>query len=209
MNYKLILCIVCWLLGMTAVQAQQVNEAQVRQRISQVASKMKTMQCDFVQTKHVKMLNDKMVSKGKMYYKQANKLRWEYTSPYTYTFLLNDTKVQLKNSQRSSVIDVKQNKVFREIARIMMNSVVGKNLSDEKDFRVSMTESPTEWIATLLPVRKEMKQMFQKIILHFNKQRSMVNEVDLLEKNGDKTIITLLNVKVNQAIDESYWALGK
>ena len=76
--------------------AQQVNEVQVRQRISQVASQMKSMQCDFVQTKHVKMLNDKLVSKGKMYYQQANKLRWEYITPYQYTFLLNDQKVQIK-----------------------------------------------------------------------------------------------------------------
>lgn len=209
MNRKLILGVVCLLLGATAVQAQQVNEAQVRQRISQVASKMKTMQCDFVQTKYVKMLNDKMVSKGKMYYRQPNKLRWEYTSPYAYTFLLNDSKVQMKSSQRSSVVDVKQNKLFGEIARVMMNSVVGKCLSDEKDFRVSMAESRGEWIATLLPVRKEMKQMFQKIILHFDKSQSMVSEVDLLEKNGDKTVISLRGVKVNQAIDDDCWVLEK
>ncbi len=187
--------------------AQQVNEVQVRQRISQVASQMKSMQCDFVQTKHVKMLNDKLVSKGKMYYQQANKLRWEYITPYQYTFLLNDQKVQIKSGQRNSVIDVKQNKVFREIARIMMNSVVGKSLSDTKDFRVSIAESGTEWIATLLPQRKEMKQMFQKVILHFNKQRSMVSQVVMLEKNGDQTVIDLRNVKTNQPLNSSLFVI--
>ena len=155
--------------------AQQVNEVQVRQRISQVASQMKSMQCDFVQTKHVKMLNDQ--------------------------------KVQIKSGQRNSVIDVKQNKVFREIARIMMNSVVGKSLSDTKDFRVSIAESGTEWIATLLPQRKEMKQMFQKVILHFNKQRSMVSQVVMLEKNGDQTVIDLRNVKTNQPLNSSLFVI--
>ena len=154
-----------------------------------------------------KMLNDKLVSKGKMYYQQANKLRWEYITPYQYTFLLNDQKVQIKSGQRNSVIDVKQNKVFREIARIMMNSVVGKSLSDTKDFRVSIAESGTEWIATLLPQRKEMKQMFQKVILHFNKQRSMVSQVVMLEKNGDQTVIDLRNVKTNQPLNSSLFVI--
>ena len=70
------------------LSAQKIDEAKVKQQINAVASKMKTMQCDFVQTKYLKMLNDKMVSRGKMYYQQSNKLRWEYTSPYTYTFPL-------------------------------------------------------------------------------------------------------------------------
>ena len=52
--------------------AQKVTQAQVKQQISQAASKLKSMQCDFVQTKHLKMLNDKVVSKGKMYYQQSD-----------------------------------------------------------------------------------------------------------------------------------------
>ena len=89
-----------------SLMAQQ-NEAQIRQAITQAASTMKTMQCDFTQTKHLKMLNDKMTSKGRMYYQQTNRLRWEYTSPYSYTFILNDDKVLLKNKQRNDVIDVR------------------------------------------------------------------------------------------------------
>ena len=57
----------------------------------------------------------------------------------------------------------------------MMSSVVGNCLSDEKNFKTSIASTPTEWVATMLPLKKDMKQMFQKIILHFNKQKSMVS----------------------------------
>ena len=149
----------------TLTSAQSLNEAQIKQKINQTASAIKTMECDFVQTKHLKLLNDKLVSKGRMYYQKSDKLRWEYVTPYTYTFVLNADKVLLKNKKRSDVIDVRQNKVFREIARMMMNSVVGDCLNDSKSFKNSISDRGGEWIATLVPLRKEMKQLFQTIFL--------------------------------------------
>ena len=188
------------------LMAQQ-SETQIRQKISQIASSMKTMQCDFIQTKHLKMLNDEMVSKGRMYYQQGNRLRWEYTSPYTYTFIINDDKVLLKNSQRNDVIDVNKNKLFKEIARIMMNSVVGNCLNDEKSFKSSLSVSGGAWVATLLPQRKDMKQLFQKIVLHFSQKQAMVTQVELIEKNGDRTIIDLKNIRTNEAISTNMFTI--
>lgn len=192
---------------LSPVWSQGVNEAQVKAKINQTAAKLKSMQCDFVQTKHLKMLNDKMVSNGKMYYQQSNKLRWEYITPYHYTFILNQSQVLLKNNKRNDVIDVNQNKIFKEITRIMMNSVVGKSLSDDKDFSSMITESQTEWIATLTPLRKDMKQMFKEIQLYFNKSASMVSKVVLIEKNGDKTVIELKNVQTNIPINANTFAV--
>ena len=189
-----------------SLMAQQ-NEAQIRQAITQAASTMKTMQCDFTQTKHLKMLNDKMTSKGRMYYQQTNRLRWEYTSPYSYTFILNDDKVLLKNKQRNDVIDVNKNKLFREIARIMMNSVVGTSLTDDKSFKSTIATNGNEWIASLLPQRKDLKQLFQKIILHFSKKNAMVKQVELIERNGDKTVIELNNIRTNEKISADMFTI--
>lgn len=187
---------------------QKVDEAKVKQQINDVASSMKTMQCDFVQTKYLKMLNDKMVSKGKMYYQQSNKLRWEYTSPYTYTFVLNASKILISKGKRNDVINVNQSKIFKEIARIMMNSVVGKCLTDTKDFKVNIVSTATEYVATLYPQQKQMQQMFQKIILHFNRQKSIVSTVELIEKKGDRTIIELKNVKTNAPINAKMFTVN-
>jgi outer membrane lipoprotein carrier protein len=189
-----------------SLTAQQ-SEAQIRQAITQAASAMKTMQCDFTQTKHLRMLNDKMTSKGRMYYQQTNRLRWEYTSPYSYTFILNDDKVLLKNAQRNDVIDVNKNKLFREIARIMMNSVVGTSLTDDKSFKSTIATNGSEWTATLLPQRKDLRQLFQKIILHFNRTNAMVKQVELIEKNGDKTVIELNNIRTNEKISADMFTI--
>ena len=197
---KRLLFLILILSHIIPLSAQQLTEEQIKQKVNQTASAMKTMQCDFVQTKHLKMLNNDFVSHGKMYYQQSNKLRWEYTSPYSYTFILNNDKVLLKNKQRNDLIDVKQNKLFREIVRIMMSSVVGNCLADDKNYKVSIATIGNEWVATLLPQRKDMKQMFQKLVLHFNAKKSVVNTVELYDKNGEKTIIELKNIRINETI---------
>lgn len=191
----------------TVCATAQNSDAQIKARINQVAKSMRTMQCDFTQTKYLKMLNDKMVSQGKMYYQQGNRLRWEYTRPYSYVFIINGNQVSVRNNRRTDVINVNQSKVFKEIARIMMNSVVGNCINDSRDFKTDISATRTEWTATLVPQKKAMKQMFQKIVLHFNRQRSMVSQVDMYEKNGDRTIIVLKNVQVNNNINQSVFAV--
>lgn len=185
----------------------QQGEPQIRAAISRATSSIVTLQCDFVQTKHLKMLNDKMVSKGKLYYRQGNRLRWEYVAPYSYTFILNSDKVLLKSSQRSDVIDIRQNRMFSEIARMMMSSVVGDCLSDGKRFRSSIATANGEWTATLLPLRKETKQLFQKIVLRYSKTQKVVTAVELTEKNGDKTVIELTNIRKNEPVDANMFAV--
>lgn len=197
---KRLLFLILILSHIIPLSAQQLTEEQIKQKVNQTASAMKTMQCDFVQTKHLKMLNNDFVSHGKMYYQQSNKLRWEYTSPYSYTFILNNNQVLLKNKQRNDLIDIKQNKLFREIVRIMMSSVIGNCLTDDKNYKVSVAAIGNEWVATLLPQRKDMKQMFPKLILHFNAKKSVVNTVELYDKNGEKTIIELKNIRINETI---------
>lgn len=205
---KLLLILVVFCIATTTVSAQAVSEAKIRQQIEAAAASMKTMQCDFVQTKYLRMLNDKMVSRGKMYYQQSDKLRWEYTSPYAYAFVLNGSRVLISKGNRNDVINVNQSKFFKEIARIMMNSVVGKALNDKRDFKVSLSSSVTEYVAVLYPQQKQMQQMFQKIVLHFNRQRAMVAKVELIEKRGDRTVIEMTNVKVNSPINAKVFTVN-
>lgn len=188
--------------ALTSSQQQEIIE-----KINASASRMKSMSCSFTQTKHLSLLSDKMVSSGKMYYKQPNKLRWEYTAPYNYLFVFNGTKVYVGNKSKKDVIDTNTNKVFKEIARIMMSTVTGKALSNKTDFSISVADNGKTWTVTLIPKKKEMKQMFAKIELIFNKSNIMISEINIYEKNNDRTNINLNDIATNGSIDESFFAI--
>lgn len=195
------------MVGLVA-HANAFDQAKALQEISKAAASISTMQCEFIQTKTLKMLGDKMVSKGYMYCQQLDKLRWEYTSPYRYTFILNGNKVLLKKGNRNDVIDVNQNKMFKEIARIMMNSVLGKCLTDKKDFKAGVAPQSSGYVVTLLPQKKDMKQMFSKIVLYYDKRLAVITKVVLYEKNGDNTVIDLKNIKKNAPINASKFKIN-
>ena len=189
--------------------ATDSQRREMSQKINAAASAMTTLDCNFVQVKQLKMLNDKMTSTGVMRYKKSGKLRWEYTSPYKYVFIINGSKVLIDTGKQRNVIDINTNKMFEEIARIMMNSVTGKCLADNKEFAVKyFIDDKGNWVADLTPLIKQMKQMFSLIRLHFDVKQMVVTSVELHEKSGDNTVITLKNIKKNQPVNESNFKIN-
>lgn len=203
------ICLVVMACVANAVAAplSATQQKEVIAKINKATSRLKSMSCSFTQTKHLSMLSDKMVSEGKMNYKQPNKLRWEYTSPYQYLFIFNGTKVYVGNKSRKDVIDTNSNKLFKEVARIMMSTVTGTALSNAADFSVTVEDGKTLWNVTLIPKKKEMKKMFTRIVLSFTKTDLMISEINLHEKNNDRTNIRLRNIKTNIAINENLFAI--
>ena len=190
----------------TVAFAQTPAEKMI-QTISQAGAQMQTLECDFVQVKHLSMLSEDMVSYGKMYYSQPDKLRWEYTRPYEYTFILSGNQVLLNNSNRTDVIDVDKNKMFKEITRLMSSCIVGICLSDEKDFKTTIQDEGKEWVATLIPLKRDLKQMWTRLVIHFDVQNKSVTTVKMYETSGDCTEIELKNVRQNHPVKDSVFQL--
>ena len=91
----------------------------------------------------------------------------------------------------------------------MMSTVTGTALSNSSDFSIDVADSNTQWQVTLAPKKKEMKKMFSKIVLSFNKSNLMISEINIYEKNNDRTNIKLKNIKTNGAVNETLFAIPK
>ena len=208
---KKIISIFCLLyvacVSLSAMTEQQKQD--VITKLNQTSASIQTMSANFSQTKYLSMLSDKMVSDGKIYYSKSDKLRWEYTSPYQYLFIFNGTKVYVGNNSKQNIIDTNTNKVFKEIARIMMNTVTGTALSNNGDFETSLSMDNNQWIVTLTPKKKELKSMFTKVVLNFNKKSNIVSEINIFEKNGDRTNIKFSGIQTNKSIDATLFNIPK
>lgn len=177
------------------LMSQGLSEQEIIRKMTSAAGQIKTVEANFTQTKHLKMLRKEQVSQGKMFCQQPDKLRWEYTSPRQSTLVLDGTSARLTKGEADNG---SRNKFIGEMARLIMNSVAGKCLTDSKMFQVSAQEMPTGYVATLLPLRKEMKRLYTKLVLHFDTRQSTVTQVELHEKNGDRTVIELHDIQINK-----------
>ena len=194
------LFIVCCLLAV-ALPAQTLSEQDIIKKMASAAEKTRTVRADFTQTKYSKMLKNAQTSQGKLFCELPDKLRWEasprkgarskeqgareYQQPEQYSCSLPPAPCPLKG-------------VGGKIARMIMSCVSGKCLTDSKAFQVSARcIHPGEYVAELLPLKKEMKRMYAKLVLHFDVKEETVNEVELYEKNGDRTVIKLHDIRIN------------
>lgn len=181
---------------LTAAEQQMIIK-----KVESASQTMKSMQCDFTQTKTMKLLKKDMQSKGVMFFQRPDRLRWQYIAPYDYTFILDGDKVHLRSQRSSQQINVQQNKVFRQITSIILNSITAGSLKSNADFSVELYKQDTSYYARLLPKKKELKQIYRWIEIYFNPRLTMVSSVKMLEKTGDVTTVKLQNVKTNIKID--------
>ena len=179
MKRLMIFPILCALISVPLL-AQSVSEQQMIQTMSSAAAEIRTIQCSFRQTRHVKMLKEEQVSLGRMFCRQPDKLLWEYTSP------------------RKETISTEGEAWKGAMARMIMKLVAGKALTDSKAFQVTAVEMPTEYVATLVPQRKDLKRIYTQLVLHFDVRQATVTQVEMYEKNGDRTVIELYDIRVNE-----------
>ena len=187
MSMRYILIILISLLHLVSYAQMKVNDSESENMIQSVcnaAEEIKSLKCRFIQTKHLSLLQTDMTSEGEMLYNGGNQLKWEYKSPYLYTFILNKDKVLLKSEKNADVIDVRSSRTFQQIARIMLNSITGKCLVDNDDFNVTMLKDRKAWIAELTPKNKGLAKTFDNIKLSIDPEIQMVTSISLHEKRN-------------------------
>jgi outer membrane lipoprotein carrier protein len=210
---KYILLTIIFLAFTTAAFAQAYRPATPEQQedliknITATSEQMQTLRCDFVQKKTISILADELVSEGKLSFKQTDKLCWEYTKPYQYRFTLNGDKVMIHSGNNKNIIDVNNSKMFKEISKIILSGINGSGIFEERKFAAKFNVGTHDYQVVLTPKQKELKQMFSRITLTFNKTDYTVNTVEIREASDDTTLITMKNKQINKALDDEIFAI--
>jgi outer membrane lipoprotein carrier protein len=182
--------------------ATEAEQKEMMQKIAEATEQLQTLRCDFVQKKTISILADEMLSEGRMSFKQTDKLRWEYTKPYQYEFVMNGDKVMIHSETTKNIIEVSSSKVFREISKIIVSGINGSGILDRSKFTAQFMVGAKDNMVILVPKQKEIKQLFNKIQICFNKSDYTVNSVEIEELNEDKTLIEMKNKQINKGLND-------
>lgn len=193
------------MMGQTKLDARQ--QEHILQQFNAATTMIKTLQCEFVQIKKMKLLKDEMQSTGVMYYEAPRKLCWQYNTPYHYTFVLNGNEVRIKSTHSTQDVDLGRNKMFRQITDIVLNSVTGGHLRNSTNFDVEIWKTGTVYTAKLYPKKKELKNMYRVIEIVFHSSLTMMDSIKMEELTGDTTIVIFKNIKTNTLINETIFNL--
>lgn len=189
--------------------AQSSDGERIAAKVAESGAGIVSISCDFVQTKRSAMLENELVSRGKMWFTKPDKLRWEYTSPYSNLFIMNGEKALLKNEKGSSLTDVKKNRMVKGISSMVMGCISGEWLRDSRAFGVEAVERDGEWVAVLTPRRGELKQMWTSLELRFDPSSGTAKGIRMNGASGDCTVIEFRNVEMNRPVPSDVFSLYK
>lgn len=176
--------------------------AAFKKQFSAEAVKINSITSNFRQEKTLTALTETISSYGSFNFKRANKVRLEYTKPFSYVMVMNGDRMLVKDDGHENTVNLKSNKLFQQVNRIVVDCVQGTIL-DSKDFTSKVFENPKEYLLEMTPTSKNLKGFFQTIILIVDKQDYSVQSIKMNEPSGDTTIITFTEKKVNAPVSDS------
>ena len=178
------------LFAQTAPGAAQQLEGAAREKaiatILQANDLQTTLQFRFVMTRHNAMLAEDLVSRGRAAYVYPDKVRWEVEQPSPSLFVMDGINPG----------DRRQQSLMRNVAKLGE-----KGLINETDFIVTVYASPRVWQVDLVPLRRDLSQLFARITLLTDAGTGVLRSVVLSEQGGDTTQLELSSVVRGETID--------
>lgn len=164
-----------------------------------------SIESDFTQEKEMSLLSEKITSSGKFFFKKEKMVRWEYTAPYPYLIIINNDIMYVIDDDKKNKVNLQSNRIFREINNIILGAVQGTLLNDPKNFKATLFDTRSFYLATLFPQSPKLKETLSEIDIYFNKTDYTVEQLIMREASGDYTRIEFSSKKLNQSIaDEKF-----
>lgn len=183
------------------------NSKNWQKSVSENTQNIKSIQSSFKQVKNLSFLSDKVTSGGKFFFAKSengNRLKWEYTTPFVYTIVIDREKITMKDGNKVSRFDMSSSRVFQEINDIMVRSLNGTILSDSKNFTFDIKESNKELIIEMVPVKgTSLCEYFKNIKMIMDKTDFTVSMITMIELSGDSTELVFTDKQINGKIEEN------
>jgi outer membrane lipoprotein-sorting protein len=180
-------------------QLSKSEQAAFKEEVQSIANKTTTITSDFEQIKHIDVLDNDIVSEGKLLYKAPQNIRWEYTSPTKYTVIFKDDKLYLNNQGKKDEVNLAANKIFRSFNALIVNSVKG-SMFDDDQFDMMYYKSERNYNVSFTPKDKRMRKFIQSFELNFEGKTKQVTQIKMVEPNGDYTLVVFKNRKNNSKV---------
>jgi hypothetical protein len=207
-----VLCFVFCALAVFAAESGNDEEsgdsrAAVFARIAEGTAGLRTVSSDFTQGKHVSMLKDPLVSRGRFAYEGPDRLYWEVTEPSPSGFVVIGGKARRwkGDRRRAETFDLDR----EPMAKAIVEQIFAWTRADfpwlTKRYGI-ITAEDTPRLVRLVPLLPQEKKYVTHINLTFSADWSYVNSVEIHEKGGDFTRITFSRTVLNEPLKKDLFA---
>lgn len=198
MKFILLILTLLFTISIPSVGAQTVGVDEVVQHLKESREKTKDFSADLLQEKKVSLLKEKVVSRGKIRFKKPDKVFIEFFHPES---------SQMVYDGKTFLLYFKEEKMA-ERYQVHDNPIIEKYLLFSKD---PFQEKLAQWkivedresvlVMEILPKVKDA--LFVKTRFWVSEKEWMVVAMEMVERNGDTTLLRYSNMRVNTGLTDS------
>ncbi|MDR1981282.1 MAG: outer membrane lipoprotein carrier protein LolA [Tannerellaceae bacterium] len=202
-----------FLLTATGLDAQQEASplsplAAFQERLKKEAASMTSIESDFVQEKYMDVFQEKILSKGRFYYVQGDRIRMEYTEPVPYLIVINGGKLKVVSEGKSTVVDLHANRMMQEMKMMVSACMTGDLNRLSGAYQWEYSETPSLYVVVIRPLSKSIQAYIHEMTVSLDKRDLSVKTLRLSETAKDYTEYRFTNKKNNTlASDDETFAI--
>lgn len=200
MNYKTIALSVIALMLCTLMRAQD-NQAILTQ-IEKGNAAITSIEGKFAQTKIIAANGKEIKSEGSIYLSDSDKMAMHYDAPSTDLLIINGNRFYMIRGKKKNNFNTEKNKAMRSLRNTLLYCLHGQPalLAKENNADIAVEQKGRNTIVTLTS-QKKTPRGYEKIILHYDTQSSILTHMEMVEWGGNSTIYEMSNLKTNGNID--------
>ncbi len=190
-------------------QSWQKMESQetFNRRLNEVAANTHSIACDFIQEKYLDVFAEKILSKGKFYFRKENKIALCYTQPLDYLIVINGQKLKIVSEGKANVVDVGSNKMMDGMNRLLAACMTGNLNLLQEGYQMDFLEDSVYYLVRIRPQQKDLQFYMREMALWFDKKDMAVVRLRLSENESDYTEYRFLNRQFNTLHDDEKFTI--
>ena len=179
-----------FLLGFVAVQAAE--------QVPKTDFLLQSVQADFSQEKHLKILVRPILSKGRFLFQAPGSLRWEYKDPFRSILLMHGGKVRKFIDRDGRLVEDRGMRL--DAMQVVLGEISGwleGKFTDNATFKTSVIDEQT---ILLTPNEESLTAFISSIELKLADQRGLLRSVTIFEGPESFTRLLFSNTVLNRAV---------
>lgn len=199
MRGRLLPCLLVWLILLPGwVCASQADTAGH-------AVRLRSVQADFTQEKHLKILARPLVSRGILAFQTPQSLRWEYRVPLHSIMVMHEGRIE-KAIERDGRFEPDNGAGVNSLQIVLqeIGSWLDGRFADNPLFNTSRSDART---VILTPKEKGLQAVISRIELRLGQQEGVMDSVTIHEGPDAWTRLTFTNTVLDREIPASFFRL--
>lgn len=161
-----------------------------------------SLRARFVQTKHLSLLDEPLVSTGRFYFARPDRMRLDIEQPQPATVLINGRDISipgLQAQEKQAMANSPMASMFAELGSLF----AGSPAALQKHFTVSAAPVGDAVELTLVPTAPAWQKLYKTIVLRFGGAPLVIRSMRLDDSLGDRLEIEMRDVERNPTLPDS------